>query len=278
MDVNRHVMYIRSMSATEYMSVNPIIPQLEIHLCRFRILEHWHHTAMPAPFWRLYHVDRPGAWVSRGDQRVDLPTDRWTLISPGEPLQTGHDAPFAQFFIHFTLGHQFTGRHDLIHTGPLKPIHRRNIQSILSRLPEAGHSPVTIGLHISRFILHAIDSIDPHFWRPPSTDTRIRHALELIHQHMSPPLPTAILAGAVAMHPKSFSRLFSQQIGTPPHRYSLQLRLDRAITQLLHTDQTVEQIADDLGFSDRYHLTHQMKKHRRTTPGLLRKKTVPAHA
>ena len=44
-----------------------------------------------------------------------------------------------------------------------------------------------------------------------------------------------------------------------------------AMKLLRHTDHSIEQIARECGFGDRYYLTRIFTKHRQTTPAALRK-------
>ena len=54
-------------------------------------------------------------------------------------------------------------------------------------------------------------------------------------------------------------------------RYLLELRLNTAMKLLRHTDHSIEQIARECGFGDRYYFTRIFTKHRQTTPAAFRK-------
>jgi AraC-like DNA-binding protein len=247
-------------------AIHPAFPEIYPQLCRFREMDDWTHEAMPCPFWRYYWNPTPGAWVERGGTRVDLGPEHWVLLSPGAPVRTGHDRPFEHLFLHFTLGSQLRPRREILTSGPMA----REERNLLLALIESPGFSIPRELGLMALVARALASLPDESWHATVTDDRIRRALDRIHLLENEPLDTALLAEEVGMHPKSFTRLFKQQVGIPPYRYALERRLDAAAQELHHTRESVEAIAEAWGFSDRYHLTRLLAKHRGTTPGKLR--------
>lgn len=57
-------------------------------------------------------------------------------------------------------------------------------------------------------------------------------------------------------------------------RYINELRLNRAMNLLRHTDFSIEQIAAECGFPIRYYFTRMLSKYRKTTPATFRMLTA----
>jgi iron complex transport system substrate-binding protein len=79
------------------------------------------------------------------------------------------------------------------------------------------------------------------------------------------------LAKATNLTERSLSELVLRTTGFTPMRYLLELRLNTAMKLLRHTDRSIEQIARECGFRDRYYFTRVFTKHRQTTPAAFRR-------
>jgi len=68
-----------------------------------------------------------------------------------------------------------------------------------------------------------------------------------------------------------FAALFRAQTSQPPNRYLESLRLAQARQFLEYTEQTLAQIADQIGFSCPFDLSQRFKKHFGLSPAGYRK-------
>lgn len=80
------------------------------------------------------------------------------------------------------------------------------------------------------------------------------------------PISLQELADIVNLKPLRLLRLFRQQIGLPPHRYLVQVRVARA-KALLSTGVSPAQVAYDTGFTDQSHLNRHFKRLVGVPPG-----------
>jgi AraC family transcriptional regulator len=99
-------------------------------------------------------------------------------------------------------------------------------------------------------------------------------ALRLIDDYIESNLGTdmrigdlAALAGMSRFH---FTRCFRNTVGTTPHRYVLERRLERARNLLQTTALGLRDVAVTTGFADQSHLTRLVKRRFGVTPGALR--------
>lgn len=264
-------MYLRNM-ASDLGTLRVPNPGLRVQLCRWRRMDYWVHEGLATPVWRVYWNPTPGAWVDWSGRRFELTPDRWLLITPSTPFATGHDGPFEHFFIHFVLGPDFRPVEPAVTEGPAVGDMLEVLRHLAGQAKAGRLDPARDGLLVQRAVTIALTSLPPEAWHRPVADRRIRRALEMIHEHLHRPQTNAELARRLNLHPKSFARLFAAEMGTSPYRYGLRMRLGLAAEQLLHTTDSVEKVAEDWGFTDRFHLTRMMATHLETTPGRLRRR------
>lgn len=113
------------------------------------------------------------------------------------------------------------------------------------------------------------DSASPvrYYAQEPQAVERIR---EYLHAHYDEPVTLADLAGLVYLSPYHMVRVFRQSVGTPPHAYLTQLRVQRAAA-LLRQGFTAAYAAAAVGFADQSHLTRHFKAIVGIPPGKYRK-------
>ncbi len=74
------------------------------------------------------------------------------------------------------------------------------------------------------------------------------------------------LAEVARLSPFHFSRIFSHEVGVPPHAFQIQLRIDKARLQMLE-GVPIARAALDAGFADQSHFTRFFRKIVGVTPG-----------
>jgi AraC family transcriptional regulator len=93
-----------------------------------------------------------------------------------------------------------------------------------------------------------------------------RRALELLMTGLAADVSLADLAGSCGLSPRHFARAFRISVGLPPHKWLLHQRVVRAKDLLLHTSESLSQIALACGFADQSHLTRVFSKSVGATP------------
>lgn len=87
----------------------------------------------------------------------------------------------------------------------------------------------------------------------------LRRARELLHDQLDRNVTLDELAAVAQLSKFYVARRFTAAFGLPPHRYHLQLRLDRA-RALLVAGWTVGDVASELAFADQSHLTRRFSR------------------
>ncbi len=77
------------------------------------------------------------------------------------------------------------------------------------------------------------------------------------------------LAQLVSLSIEHLVRVFSAEVGLPPHTYQTQVRISRAKT-LLAKGYSISDVARHTGFADQAHFTRQFKRLNGVTPGVYR--------
>jgi AraC family transcriptional regulator len=95
---------------------------------------------------------------------------------------------------------------------------------------------------------------------------QVRRVREYIRKNLASNIGLAELADHANLSPHHFSMLFKHALGSPPHHYVLQERIDEAQRQLAVGRMSISELALNLGFSDQSHFSRAFRKMTGTTP------------
>jgi len=98
------------------------------------------------------------------------------------------------------------------------------------------------------------------------TPRALQRIREYIEGHLAENIELETLAVIAALSKWHFARAFKQSVGTPPHLYLVQRRLERAQELLAETDLSLAQIALRSGFSDQSHFSRRFRMFFGVTP------------
>jgi len=139
--------------------------------------------------------------------------------------------------------------------------------------------PITAALHhhIPEYAsLHSRARLDTiSFFRRPAppassvgglTPRALQRVREYVEEHLAENIELETLANIARLSKWHFARAFKQSVGTPPHFYSIQRRLERAKELLAATDLSLAQIALKSGFNDQSHFSRRFRMFVGVTP------------
>jgi transcriptional regulator GlxA family with amidase domain len=104
----------------------------------------------------------------------------------------------------------------------------------------------------------------------PADPNPVSPALQHIESNLGTLMTNAQLAGLCHFSEDYFVRLFRQHLGQTPAQYILERRIATATNQLAFTTDSIEQIATQLGFANRYHFTKMFTRRMRISPAAYR--------
>lgn len=97
-------------------------------------------------------------------------------------------------------------------------------------------------------------------------DPFMSEIMEYIDTHFSENIGINEMAKHMNFHPKYFGQLFKQKFGITPAKYLKQLRIEKSMYMLLHTDNSIENIMYLCGFNNKSLFTKDFKEFTGSTP------------
>jgi AraC-like DNA-binding protein len=118
---------------------------------------------------------------------------------------------------------------------------------------------------------------DPHAqtgWLGALQDPQVGRALSLIHRDPMHPWTVESLAGTVGVSRSGLAARFSDLVGETPMSYLRQWRFEVARNWLRDTDQTLAELAEQLGYESEASFSRAFKKETGQTPGSVRREAA----
>ncbi|MDN5217483.1 AraC family transcriptional regulator [Fulvivirgaceae bacterium BMA12] len=281
---------------------NQIFKGLKFNIlcCRYWWFEVWKGQRMSFPYWRLYWNKNEGAYVYYQKKTYLLPGNIY-LIPPHTPFSTGiqnqklaeeseyffkcgridskevekwhfERGNILHFFTHFTLGFPYDDVKPGVYILDISDERKNDLKDILNTLIfDSTNFSLKESLSIYHLILSSINSLPQSIWLSKKVDHRIMTLLEYMERNMAKKMTSKTLASQLCVSPSSFLRLFKTNVGKSPSKYLTQIRIDKACNLLLHTDTSMDTIAEQCGFTDRYHLTKVFSNIKKISPAAFRK-------
>lgn len=234
---------------------------------RVTIDRDWNARDVCSGYWRLYLNDHGGATLTLANgSRYPLPADRIHFIPAWVRFSCHNTRPLDHLYIHFDLiGVTGVTVQGLFHK-PLTLPPDRQLLTLAHRLIE--NTPATL-LQAKALVYAALAQL--RFDALPAARHPVAAAQEHIEQHLGTLMTNAELARLCHFSEDHFVRLFRQHLGQTPAQYILERRIATATNQLAFTADSIEQIATQLGFANRYHFTKMFSRRMGNSPAAYRK-------
>lgn len=238
---------------------------LEILATRKIRLQKWDLENLIDPYWRLYCPVEGKAVVTFKEQETELVPGQMYLIPPRTMFSSHNPEPFTKWYVHFVLG-----RSDLLSVPGVysQPTDDIALQ-YLERLANAKGEPYN--WEPAGLVIHALGNLPNEAWTDQTLDRRVEKAMEFLQSNLSRKINADDAARAAGVSVRNLNHLFRSQVRMAPMSVLLNYRLDRACHLLRHTDQSIEQVAENCGFPNRYYFSRMLKQHRGISPAAYRK-------
>lgn len=102
----------------------------------------------------------------------------------------------------------------------------------------------------------------------PATQRRV---LDWIEANLDQPLVLATMAAQARLSEYHFAHMFRQSVGSAPHQYVMQRRLEKAKALACGTSLPLSEIAMRCGFSSAAHMSHRFKRRYGLAPSVARR-------
>jgi len=107
-------------------------------------------------------------------------------------------------------------------------------------------------------------------------DPRVKKAIGIIQSKPSASMTVSQLAKMCGTSRSRLSEAFSKQMGCAPMQFWERCRIERAMDMLRLTHQTIDYIADELGYSNRSHFAKRFKAVTGASPAAFRQHNQPS--
>lgn len=246
----------------------PLTGVFQIHeIGTMTVDEAWLHRGVCSPFWRLFYEFTGGAWVKCGGKKVNLDRGQVVLLPEGVPFDCGADHGVEHLWLHFSV----RMNRPLTSANMLVIPWAEGCDGIMTALREAtALREVERANHLGMALLHvAFADLEPDWLMPPSP--RLQRVLGWLAQNLGRQITNQNLAEQTGLGVVAFIRWFKEATGTTPAVYVTERRVQEACRRLALTDHSIEQIADELGFSNRHHFSRVFARYAGCGPAGFRK-------
>lgn len=219
----------------------------------------WEQDYLEPAYWRFYWNFSRGGFLRRSDGSwYELLPEYFYIIPGGHPFASHAEQPFHQFYIHF----------DPLIPSPAADFFQipatEEVRSRIREFSEWGDLPAydTLRRFTAQAVLNMALLALPHELFIPENrrDPRIAALCARINQHPEEIVDNSSMAARLRMNRNSFTRLFRRETGMSPQKYCRLRRLEKSCDLLRTGDLSIDEIAADLGFVDRYHFTRVFRK------------------
>lgn len=291
------------------MMLKNILDKLKIDVLnieKYKVGTEWRHTKVNSPYSRLYYVLSGSGYVTHHNHRYILRPGMLYLIPAFTTVDMYCPEYFEHYYIHFNamlengLGLfnfvrcqykveanklsidpdiilrrllELNPSLELMDRDANKPIYRSILDRCEKMNREKNASDIVEINALMRLLLAAfVQSADS-----PETDeaskgiSRLHKVIEYIHENINKPLNLEDLSSIIELNPVYFSAMFTRLMGITPIRYINNRKIEKAQIELLSSHKTLEQISDEMGFSDVFYFSRLFKKVTGTAPGKYRK-------
>jgi len=227
--------------------------------------DYWYHPNRISPVWRFYWGATEGADLIFPDRKLELNPQFVVFVPPDIPFETRAEKPFSQLFMHFDWP-----------AGPAlaEPVSFSSADELdfLQKSRKWYETEMeSVSLHMYSLLfryLPRLRELEPR--RPKKFDPRIERALRLLDDAKMD-LPLTEIAKEVSMSYYHFLDTFKKQVGVAPGHYRMTQRMNYGQFLLLHTDRPIEEIAQETGFTNRFHFSKAFKLFFKQPPGEYRR-------
>lgn len=241
----------------------------------------WNFPDMLCTYWRFYINNRSGASLTAGGKTYPLIKNKMYIIPAWQRVSLHNDTSIKNFYVHFDLigltgflCHQifpplmefessdYTEFEDI-----LKDEYENSFNRLIinSRLKSIIHEL------LFKYMKNIPEKKRAIFEKLMPATGKYSKLFEYIDNNLSTNIDNVILASQCNKSQSHFIRDFSEATGITPAKFVTQRRIAKAIEMLVFTNDTIEEIAYETGFTDRFHFSKIFKKITGTPPATYRK-------
>jgi AraC-like DNA-binding protein len=246
--------------------------------------QRWDAEDVCSPYWRFYVNSRAGASVVLADRSYPLAAKRVHFVPAWVRWTCHNTVPIDHLFAHFDLiglpGAVVRACFPGPVTLPADPELEAQCEALRPLVAGGGSMTApAVACRVKAAIYGALGRVfaglDSQRARRLVQYARgqnpVAEALRHIDDHLGDELPNRVLAARCGYSEDHFVRLFRARVGQTPAQYVLERRLTAAAERLVFTAASIERIADDCGFPDRFYFSRMFRRRMGLPPAAYRR-------
>ncbi|MGC4014358.1 MAG: AraC family transcriptional regulator [Luteolibacter sp.] len=234
----------------------------------------WVFPNTVSPFWRLYYNARPGHKVAFADREVELEPDHLVLIPDHLLFHPYGTEAVPHFWIEFSLGLFLEEPGPKIL--PLLDEERILIGRICGKFTGPAEGDRFAIHHLSAALLHLVVSRPDIGWNDaPRSDGLVR-ITDHIMRNFATSLEVPALAKMAGLSARALSSLFQREYHASPSRFIARVRTSEAAKLLAETSLSLDDIAEQTGFPNRFYFTRVFTRLTGKSPAKFRRESRDA--
>jgi len=242
----------------------------------------WNLRDIRDSFWRFYRNGGEGASLEVDGHAMPLQVHQLYFIPAGVHFHASTVSRMNQFYVHFDVAGlpDFVSRGlfnapILLHTAPAL---QRTIASIARHVEKGAEPDLAMHLQIKAVFYDGLaryldqlpaERIQQYHGRMLAL-TPVLPAIQHIDRHLASPLSNRELAACCHLSESHFIRTFHTCVSQTPKQYLLERRVQSAAEQLLYSHRSIDQIAAETGFGNRFYFSRAFKKKTGSSPAAYR--------
>ena len=246
----------------------------------------WNTRNVRDSYWRFYWNDRDGAGLETPSGDFALRGERGYFVPAGVAFHCRNATPLHHFYIHFdAVGFSGPVMRELF-SAPLElPDDAGIAHSVRGLMQDRQRHAESFGedfaalcrmkaLLFAGLALHLGSLSTERLEKCGRLNAALRPVLpaaQRIEEDPARPHPIRELANACCMSETHFIRRFRELIGQTPTRYVQERRVTLAAQRLLFTQDSIERIAEETGFGNRFYFTRLFTRQTGVSPAAYRR-------
>jgi AraC-like DNA-binding protein len=245
----------------------------------------WKTQNVCDPFWRFYLNERDGASMKLADQSVPMRAGALYLVPEGVRFSCANVLDVKHFFMHFDLLGMPRPILQQLFGAPLEIEETSALAREASLLRDCLEATNDFSISLQCRAKALLFGCLGHIFQQSERQNQAQYpnlsahhapilpALEWIESHLNEKLSNQFLARLCHWSEDHFARRFAECVGQSPGNYIRSRRIAVASQQLLFTGKSIEQIAQESGFANRFHFSRAFAREKNSTPAAYRKTT-----
>ncbi|MFD0958360.1 helix-turn-helix domain-containing protein [Paenibacillus chungangensis] len=239
------------------------------------LLERFRYPYRTYKEWGLLTAEKGSFRYTIGEETGEVKVGEAVLCPPNVTLHRATDSPIAFHFIRFHV--KATDLHgnqiDFPYHGKLL---FRNSSRFLSSLVSMRHSLESNSYHYINHLLNDIlyqyiEENTYHKRNEMPKDPSIIEALRYINENASTSISMNFVSSHVGLSQSQFTRKFQKEVGVNPIKYLTTLRIQKAKSLLVETEDSLEDIALQCGYQSAFYLSRVFLRETSINPSEYRK-------